>query len=149
MKVSVMDDLDKRLLDMLNMNARESVSSLALALNVSRATIKDRMSKLEKAGIIKGYGVRLGQDYTNRRIAAHVMVSVDTNVGADVIIALKKMANLDALYAVSGIYDMIAVLHGETTEEIDRDLDNIRKIRGISNTTSSIILSTKLEKGLG
>ncbi len=141
-----MNALDKQLLDLLAVNARESISSLALELNVARATVKDRMRRLEDTGVIDGYGVRLNKAYQKRSIAAHVMISVDTSRGDQVLAELKKLIHIRSLYAVSGLYDLIAVLRGETTDEVDRELDVIRKIKGVTKTTSSILLSTKLEK---
>jgi len=58
---------------------------------------------------------------------------------------LKKIPLIKAVYAVSGIYDMIAMVKAETTEAIDKTLDEIGKMTGIEKTTSSIVLSTKFE----
>lgn len=141
-----MDTTDIRLLDLLDANARESISSLAIALNVSRATVSERMRKLEGAGVIAGYGLRKGAAFERRQISAHVMISVDTRTENHVLAELRKMNNIRSLYAVSGAFDMIAVVRGETTDEIDQSLDAIRSIKGVAKTVSSILLSTKLSR---
>lgn len=141
-----LDDLDRRLIDLLGENARSSVSALALDLGVARATVKDRMRRLEECGVIVGYGVKLNQPFLNQSVRAHVLISVETQYGDHVVQELKKLPGIRALYAVSGTYDLIAVLRGESTDDIDNALDVIRRIKGIAQTTSSILLSTKLEK---
>lgn len=141
-----MDTTDFRLLDLLDANARESISSLAMALNVSRATVSERIRKLEGSGVIAGYGLRKGAAFERRQISAHVMISVDTQTEDHVLNELKKVNSIRSLYAVSGAFDMIAMLCGETTDEIDRGLDTIRAINGVAKTVSSILLSTKLSR---
>lgn len=141
-----MDELDGRIIDLLSINARESISSLAIATGVSRATVKERMRRLEESRTIVGYGVNLNKDLLARAIKAHVMISIDTAHGDRVVEQLKNLKLMRALYAVSGSFDLIAVLRGDTTEEVDQELDNIRKVKGVKETKSSILLSTKLEK---
>ncbi len=139
-----MDRLDQNLLEMLLKNAREPITSLSHALGVSRATVTERMRKLEERGIIAGYTLRISDSALRRHIAAHVMVSVETRSDHAVQAELRKLSSIHALYAVSGVYDMIAVLRADTTEALDQDLDSIRNIKGVVKTVSSIILSTKL-----
>ncbi len=139
-----MDRLDQNLLEMLLKNAREPITSLSHALGVSRATVTERMRKLEERGIIAGYTLRISDSALRRHIAAHVMVAVETRSDHAVQAELRKLSSIHALYAVSGLYDMIAVLRADTTEALDQDLDSIRNIKGVVKTVSSIILSTKL-----
>ncbi|MCF6272904.1 MAG: Lrp/AsnC family transcriptional regulator [Rhodobacteraceae bacterium] len=139
-----MDPLDQKLLEMLLKNAREPITSLSHALNVSRATITERMKKLEARGIIAGYTLRLSEATLQRNIAAHVMIAVEPRSTDAVLAALKNLASIHSLHAVSGIYDLIAVLRSDNTQGLDRDLDIIRNIKGVVKTVSSIVLSTKL-----
>jgi len=138
------DSLDQKLLEMLLKNAREPITSLSHALGVSRATVTERMRKLEDRGIISGYTVRISEAALRRNITAHVMIAVEPRAGDAVLAELKKLPSIHGLYAVSGIYDMIAVLRSETTQGLDQDLDIVRTIKGVVKTVSSIVLSTKL-----
>ena len=139
-----MDSLDQKLLDMLLKNAREPITSLAQNLGVSRATITERMRKLEESKVISGYSVQIADIAKRHQIAAHVMIEVEPHAAEEVAAALTSLKNIHALYAVSGIYDMIAILRSDTTEGLDQDLDAARNLGGVVKTVSSIILSTKL-----
>lgn len=66
-----MDDTDRRLLALLRKDARTPVITLAKELKVSRATVQNRINKLERDGVILGYTIKLHQQsesigiYTN------------------------------------------------------------------------------------
>lgn len=141
-----MDEKDLKLLELLKNNAREPTSAIARALGVSRSTIQSRIEKLERSGVIGGYTLRMSDDYERSRIKAHVMISVAPKLSNRVAGSLRAFTEVTSLYAVSGPYDLIAVLSCETTERIDALLDEIGALPGIRKTTSSIILSTKFTR---
>ncbi|PCI32061.1 MAG: AsnC family transcriptional regulator [Alphaproteobacteria bacterium] len=140
-----MDSTDQKLITLLKNNGRESTTALARKLGLSRSTVQDRISRLEDRGIIAGYTIRFNADYTRRQITAHVLMSLNPKFSDQILHNLKKIPLIRAVYAVSGIYDMIVLVTAETTEEIDRILDAIGRMDGIKKTTSSIVLSTKFE----
>lgn len=141
-----MDQTDKDLLALLEANAREPVAALARKLGLSRSTVQDRIRRLEDRGIVSGYTVRYRDDFARRQITAHVMISLDPKHADRVVHGLRKMTGLSALHAVSGQYDLIAIIRAETTAEIDAMLDEIGRMTGIDKTMSSIVLSTKFER---
>jgi len=141
-----MDETDKHLLTLLQSNARASTAELARKLELSRSTVKDRIDRLERRGIIKGYGVKLSETYGEGQITAHVMIDVDPKLSGQVVRLLGKINAIKALYAVNGIHDLLAVTSTDSTQELDRALDAIGDIDGIEKTVSSIVLSTKFER---
>lgn len=56
-----LDEIDRQLIALLQINARESVATLARQLGIARTTVNSRLERLEKNKVISGYGVRLGQ----------------------------------------------------------------------------------------
>ena len=74
-----------------------------------------------------------------------MLIQLNPKYADQILHNLKKNALIKAVYAVSGIYDMIALVKASTTEEIDTTLDEIGRLEGIKKTTSSIVLSTKFE----
>lgn len=141
-----MNETDKKLLALLQLNSRESVSALARKLNLSRSTIQDRIHRLEKNGVIKNYTIKFTSEHEKHQINAHVLINVNPKEHDQVVRRLKKMSVLQSLYAVSGPHDLITILKSETTQEMDTYLDEIGRIEGIEKTISSIILSTKFER---
>lgn len=141
-----MDETDRNLLRLLEMDARMPTAALARRLGVSRSTVQDRLRRLEQRGVIGGYTIRLQDDFARRQITAHVLISINPKFADRVVHALKQMPRLRSLHAVSGVYDLIAVIRAETTEDIDGTLDQIGRMEGIEKTMSSIVLSTKFER---
>jgi DNA-binding Lrp family transcriptional regulator len=79
-------------------------------------------------------------------ITAHVMMAVNPKLADRVVHALRALPEVRELHAVSGVYDLLALIYAETTGGIDDVLDRIGQMPGIDRTTSSIILSTKLTR---
>jgi DNA-binding Lrp family transcriptional regulator len=138
-----MRDTDSKLVALLKANAREPTASLARKLGLARSTVQERIAKLEKDGTIEGYTVRLSEARETRRLRAIVMISADAKHADRVGAELKKMHEVRSLYAVSGAYDMIAVVETETTARMDAALDRIGRASGVARTVSSIVLSEK------
>ncbi len=138
---------DEKLLSLLKLNGRESVSSLARKMGVSRTTIQDRIKKLEENGTIAGYSVRLGPESSGQQISAFVEITLEPHRLPAIVPELKAIAAIDVIHTVSGKFDLIVKLSETTPQRIDAVLDMIGQIKGISQTSSAIILSTKLDRG--
>jgi DNA-binding Lrp family transcriptional regulator len=141
-----MRDKDSQLLALLKANAREPTASLARKLGLARSTVQERIARLEREGAIKGYTVRLSDEAETRRLRAIVMITTDPKHADRVSAELKRIADVRALSAVSGAYDMMAIVEAETTARMDAVLDRIGKAHGVARTVSSIILSEKFSR---
>ena len=141
-----MRDTDTRLIALLKANAREPTASLARKLGLARSTVQERIAKLEREGIIRGYSVRLSDDAESRRLRAVVMISADPKQADRVGAELKRMTEVRSLSAVSGAYDMMAIVEAETTGRMDAALDRIGRAAGVARTVSSIVLSEKFQR---
>jgi DNA-binding Lrp family transcriptional regulator len=84
-----MDDIDRQLIALLRNDGRASVASLAKALGVSRGTVQNRMTRLQRDGTIIDYTVRLKPDVEEQRMRAFMTVSVEGNQVDAVIRALR------------------------------------------------------------
>lgn len=141
-----MRDTDQALLDLLEANARLSVTDLARKLRLARSTVQDRLTRLEKSGAIAGYTIRRGPGGGARPMRAHVMLSVDAKLAQRSVAELKAMPALRRLVTVSGEYDLIAEVTARDTEALDAALDQIGRLPGVKRTLSSIVLSVKAER---
>ncbi|MBL4892839.1 MAG: Lrp/AsnC family transcriptional regulator [Rhizobiaceae bacterium] len=142
----LMNSTDIKLLSLLRENARRSTSELARALGVSRSTLQSRIKKLEQQGIIKGYTIEYGEEYEDRLVSAHVLIMVHQKLTARTNRELHAIPQIKSLHAISGDFDLIAVLLTETTEELSAILDKIGNLEGVERTNSSFILETKFTR---
>jgi DNA-binding Lrp family transcriptional regulator len=104
------------------------------------------MARLEREGVITGYTVTLGEAYRAGQVAAHVLVEVEQRLTAQVTGQLGRISEVQALYAISGDYDLIVVLSAPSTGALSQLLDRISELRGVLRTKSSVILETKLQR---
>ena len=137
-----MDDTDRQLIALLRDNARLPVVALAKTLRVARATVQNRIARLEVDGSIVGYTVRLKPEAEAHRIRAIMGIAIDGPHSDAVLRQLRGHANVIALHTTNGRWDLMAELRADTLEAFDKVLNAIRSIQGISNTETSILLST-------
>ncbi|HEY4112611.1 MAG TPA: Lrp/AsnC family transcriptional regulator [Rhizomicrobium sp.] len=141
-----MRDTDNKLVSLLKANAREPAASLARKLGLARSTVQERIARLEREGTIKGYTVRLSEEVEARKLCAIVMITADPKQADGVAAELKRMPEVRSLSAVSGVYDMAAMVEADTPAKIDAAIDRIGRAHGVARTVSSIILSEKFSR---
>lgn len=100
--VNQIDDIDRRLLEMLSDNARIPIVELSKQIGLSRVAIKTRISSLEKAGVIEKYTLVLNPE----RIGNAITVSLDLTISPEhleeVCEILKKSPYIHKLYQMTG-----------------------------------------------
>ena len=133
---------DHALLALLRVNARASVADLAHRLGVSRGTVANRLARMEEAGIIVGYTVRLRPDAQPDEIGAWMSIAVEGNETRKVIASLLGEPGVAVLHDTNGRWDLLAELRAASLTELSQVLERIRLIKGISSSETSIHLKT-------
>jgi len=142
-----LDPLDHLLVARLREDARAPVSVLARELRVSRTTVQSRIARLERLKVITGYSVRVAESFEKDQIHAYVMITVGPKRAAIVSAEIKRMPAVRLLQSVSGVFDMIALVVAPSVKEMDDLIDAIGNLDGVERTTSSVVLSTKFDRG--
>lgn len=137
---------DEELLALLRVNARESVAGLARKLGLSRTTVQDRLRRLEEQGVIAGYSLKLTRDVDKGGIRAFVTISVEPRRQIEVARLLQRFPQFETLHTVSGKFDLVAQVKTRSAEEMDKLIDELGAIPGITRTETAVILSTKLDR---
>jgi DNA-binding Lrp family transcriptional regulator len=137
------DELDQRLLGLLQRDARQPVTSLAHALGISRGSVYARIERMERTGVIAGYTVKLGTLFDRRFIRAHIMIKVLPKSSRAVERQILALSSLTVLHSISGEYDLIATIEADDVTALNGIIDKIGDLQGVANTNSSIILESK------
>jgi DNA-binding Lrp family transcriptional regulator len=140
------DDLDRRLIALLQANARAPTATLARRLGVARTTVVARLARLEASGAIVGYTVRLSATEGEQGVQAFVNLSVSPKAARAVIERIGMLPELRQLAAVSGEFDYLAVLRAPSTQRLDALLDEIGQIDGVARTTTSVLLAMRVDR---
>ncbi len=140
------DELDRRLLALLQADARAPAADLARRLGVARTTILARLARLEKQGVITGYTVKLAHDPGAGGVEAYVGIAVEPRAGAGVTARLASMPELRQLSSVSGEFDYLALLRAASTARLDALLDEIGGVEGVRKTTTHVVLARRVDR---
>ncbi len=141
-----MDEIDDRLIAALRADARAPTASLARGLGLSRTTVQSRLERLQRTGVITGFTVRLSDAHQRGQIHAYVMITVSHKQSTQVIAAIRRMPAVRLLQSVSGPFDLIAEVVAPSVAEMDALIDGLGALPGVDRTTSSIVLSTKIDR---
>lgn len=132
------DGVDKKIIGFLRENSRESFVDIGKKLNLSESAVRRRVKNMVSSGTIKKFTVELGETNTT---SAVVLVSVDSATEtAKVSQKLAKLDGVRTVYEITGQYDITTVITADTISAINSTIDALRKIPGVVDTNTVIIL---------
>ncbi|SCX90655.1 Lrp/AsnC family transcriptional regulator [Microvirga guangxiensis] len=137
-----MDNLDYRLITLLRHNGRRSVSDLALELDVSRATVRSRMERLERSGDIVGYTVILRADAVSLPVRGIMLIEVEGRAADRVVDVLGGFPEISDIHTTNGKWDLIVELGAANLSDFDGILRRIRLIPGVIASETNLLLAT-------
>jgi DNA-binding Lrp family transcriptional regulator len=136
------DDLDHRLISLLRQNGRQPISDLAIAVGVSRATVRARIEQMERRGEIVGYTVLLRADVVQAAIRSIMLIELEGRTADRVVDALGGFPEVTAVHTTNGKWDLVVELVTETLADLDTVLRRIRMIPGVTASETNLLLNT-------
>ncbi len=137
-----LDTTDQALIARLRSNARTPVVDLARALGVSRATVQNRMNRLERDGVIINYTVNVKSGTEASAVRALISIAAEAKKEADVIRVLSGKPSITSLHHTTGRWDVIAEIRTDTLANFNRIVGEIRLIEGITMTETNLLLDS-------
>lgn len=139
------DATDRRLLALLQTNARASVATLARKLGVARTTVQERITRMERNGTIAGYSVVLRRDPFNQYVEVVVLIGTAHRKAKLVVEKLQEFPEVVLCQMTSGDLELICRIRVPHMEDVQPVLDSIDEIAGIERVRSIVILSTAFD----
>ena len=139
------DTTDRRLLALLQVNARQSVTALARKLGIARTTVQERITRMERNGIIAGYSVLLKRDPFNQYADVVVLVSVANQKIKAITDQLREFPEIVLCQMVSGEFELLCRIRVAHLEDVQPVLEAIGEIAGVERVRSIMILSTAFD----
>lgn len=136
------DDLDQRLIALLRADGRASLSRLAGALGVARGTVQNRLDRLIETGTLMGFTIRVREDHDSQTVRAVMMIEVVGKSTTQVIRRMRGLAEIYSLHTTNGKWDLVANIRASSLSDFDRVLREVRMIDGVSNSETSLLLSS-------
>ena len=138
----VLDEKDKGLLSLLRSDARSSVADLAKRLGVSRATILNRMRRLETDGVVLGYTVRLSSELDRAPVSALMSIRVESDQEPAIVKGLRGNPAVSRVHHTTGRWDLIAEIDTDSLSSINHIVGDIRQLDGVIATETNLLLET-------
>ena len=139
-----MKELDNQIIALLKRNARILVTQMARELGVSRVTIDAHIKKMETSGVISGYTVKLGTEEFRHKVSGWILISVQANKEEHAIEQMIGMPETPRLHTTNGKWDLAAEIQVATLEHFDAVISKLRQIDGITETDTSLLLSSRI-----
>ena len=141
-----LDEIDARLLDLLQENGRTSQHDLAQTVGLSSPAVGERLRKLEERGIIRHFSVVLDPKRLGRDVTAFIAVRINGSLHYPEFLArVAEHAEVLECHSVTGQGSHLLKIRTESTSTLERLLAEIQAWPGVQWTTTSIVLSTHKE----
>ncbi len=136
-----LDKLDHDLIALLRKDARAPAAVLAKQLKASRSTVQNRIVRLQRAGVLLGFTVRLASEQAGHPVRAITQIEVRGGAGDKVITALKRLPEVVGVYSTNGRWDLVAEVRVADLAGFDLALRRMRDIDGIAASETSLLLA--------
>ena len=134
------DKIDDKIIEFLRNDARESFVEIGKKLKLSESAVRRRVKNLVDNGVIERFTVEMGEANTTSAI---VLISVDSSTDTSrVSTKLTKLEAVKTVYEITGQYDISVIIRASNITEINGCIDELRKIQGVIDTNTVIILRT-------
>jgi DNA-binding Lrp family transcriptional regulator len=134
------DKIDDKIIGFLRDDARESFVEIGKKLKLSESAVRRRVKNLVANKVIEKFTVQMGESNTTSAI---VLISVDSATDTSkVSIKLTKLEAVKTVYEITGQYDISVIIRAANISEINGCIDELRKIQGVIDTNTVIILRT-------
>ena len=143
--VKALDAVDRKLIALLQDNARLSTVALAKAVGLSRSTVQERLQRLENAGVIAQYTVRLG-DGGDSLQAWLLLRYADGFSCDDVMPALSALPQVQLCHSVAGEIDLVVLVQVDTPGALADLRERIAALKGVDDVTTVPVLRSLLDR---
>ncbi|WP_129843378.1 Lrp/AsnC family transcriptional regulator [Streptomyces sp. RFCAC02] len=137
-----LDALDVDLLTALRRQPRAGVLELSRALRVARGTVQARLDRLERSGVITGYGPDLDVGAAGFPVQAFVSLEIAQGALQDVAAELAALPTVLEAYATTGQSDVLCRLAAASHEDLQDTLLRLNRSGTVARSTSVVVLST-------
>ncbi len=132
------DKVDERIIGYLKEDSRESFVDIGKKLKLSESAVRRRVKNLVDNKTIDKFTIELGEENITSAI---VLVSVDSATETSkVSLKLAKLNGVKTVYEITGQYDITTIMSASSITEINNSIDALRKITGVVDTNTVIIL---------
>lgn len=142
-----LDDLDRKILAILVRDGRRSYADVARDLDISIATVKRRVDRLEETGVVQGYAAVLDTSKLGAGFEAIVEVyCAEKTTPRDVLATISGLVEVLSAVTVSGEPDAVLRVQVDDVPHLERVIEDLRRRPSIVRTRTMLVLSILVDR---
>ena len=136
-----LDETDREILRILMANARTPFSEVARRIDMSSATVHDRVNRMEEAGVIEGYHATVDPKAVGLGTSALVGLRVEQGRERETLDLLADIEGVQEVYLTTGQWDVMMRIYAEDTDGL-RELmfDTVAQMEGFARSQTMVVL---------
>lgn len=143
MSLTHIDGIDREILSLLRQNARRTVRDIARRVGLTVAPVKRRIERLEAAGVIEGYTVRVDQSKLGSGLAAVVELRVVGNMDLETILSLvSQIPEVGEVLTIAGDPDALVRVSADSINDLQRVVNLLRTGGQVTGTKTLVVLGS-------
>ena len=146
MRSMMIDELDKNILKALNKNARMSFRQVAKKLEISPATLHNKVKKLENSGVLKGYIPLIDTESVGYNLMAIIGLRVIQDKDIEVQKVISKLPQVGAIYEITGDWDLILICYFRGRKDLTYFLKKELPLSNIERAITHLVLNVVKEE---
>lgn len=136
-----MDELDARIIEVLNGNARKSYREIARELHVSLSTVRNRIRALEAAGTIEGYIPLINPEMMGLELTAIINLKISRGKLIEVQERISKDRHVRAVFDITGDFDSLVVASFRDRRDLNTFLKGVLRMEFVERTNTQLVLN--------
>ena len=138
---SEVDEVDRRLLDLLRADGRLSVNELATRVSISRANAYQRLARLRETGVLRRVTIEVDPKLLGLEVTAFVLADIDQHKWRDLAPRLLELPGVEYLGFTTGTFDLVLLVRAPDMETLrDVVLERLQSMPEIRSTQTSFVL---------
>ena len=137
-----LDEIDTEILRELEQDARNSYRSIAKKLGISVGTVHNRISKLKKDGILRGFLLDLDTMKLGYNLKFLILLTIEGKYTQDVLEIISEYPQITNIYHITGDQTAALICRFKEMEEVQKFINRLNQIPHILKTSSNMILNT-------
>jgi Lrp/AsnC family transcriptional regulator for asnA, asnC and gidA len=133
-----LDDLDKRILRLLQFNCRLSFAELSRELDVAEATARFRVNRLVEDGVITRFAALVNPSKVGMKVSGAILLKIDPAYLEDACKQLVSFSETLYLFQSTGEYDVVSVIVARDMEHLNNLVKNTKMIPGVKDARVSV-----------
>ena len=140
-----MEDLDRRIVELLRADGRMSYTDLGKELGMSTSAVHQRVRRLEKRKVVTGYTARVDHEALGHALAAFISITpIDPAAPDDIPERLRDLTEIEACHSVAGNENYILKVRVSSPHDLEELIGKVRTAANVT-TRTTVVLSTPWE----